>query len=1065
MKVPLRQFAFLVALSVCASSCLPVQAQDSGSPGAAQQGSLQPGERVSQASSAEITIPGPLRSFQRMAAISQKVSPDEVLPLLARNIFSQGYQGSLNAGRPTEFLILLIRYVQQARELTTLAGAEGTIRVSSCGEAQPLLRILGYRLRKDCGQPSSTLITADPDRAFLTIDSGFPLPQLEEALQGGKPFLYAYPSSQVPLLFHENDWTAALKDNPRDRSLLDLMLREPAMARLYWALARSGAETRDFLYQSPGLKKLLPSAAVLDFYGSHITIRSGRVVVPGGTSAESAWKDLVGAGPDTPAEFVPRLLAKDRGWLAAYFDALSRINQTQQAHFTEPHRLRRYYDALRGQDSPPDAARSVFRPSPCLLLLLTRLQWEPTGEPHIPGNVEVWKQILHQRGDSRIARALSKHANHINNSEQVLEAMFALSREQSEFGPLQIYLTLSDLDLRRPQDRRLTPKTVLFLAERFGKFSDQYRIFSEFPELTDASVTHFLYAAESLDRISNRTLRGNAMGIFQANVGLWQILARQGQISSAELNDSWQKVIKPFANVPSSSELVDAGRDSLRELLVASAGTASGSQDEIIDLLAGPQQAIPEAQRVHREVADGIRSVMDGQRLVPLDTLLALGDGLSEMAKGKGNGDGMIPLARELGEFEMPRPIFTGTERTIWTAGTYNVRHTELQMKTDLTKVIKAGGPPEKLAEARGQLAPFLRDTLVGLNYAYYEPPGAQMLHNNPLFVRSHDFTAETVEGVERVWQAPLLFGEGSPAAGGAHLVGSLAELPYVLATVEEDFVAPENVQALIWKELVPGLLTSAVLPRWWGVSKEELHAVTLYQRTGEEILTASSQNNQLRGKVMNILSDRMPPQRCEWLEWSMRAGRVQDALPEMMPADTFYLALEYRRRFGSETSSWGLAGQELENLSHAHAHEVSWERLSQDFGIPHPILAQSYAKELLNVEPFPSFEGYSSRLLAETWDSNNLYWARLADEMGYPPVMLNRLVPVLTRRMVEKIFATDFEDWPAILRAMRETGEEFRQGKIAGFPATGTVTHLVPPPNGQIDRSTLLDLAPQAGK
>jgi len=36
---------------------------------------------------------------------------------------------------------------------------------------------------------------------------------------------------------------------------------------------------------------------------------------------------------------------------------------------------------------------------------------------------------------------------------------------------------------------------------------------------------------------------------------------------------------------------------------------------------------------------------------------------------------------------------------------------------------------------------------------------------------------------------------------------------------------------------------------------------------------------------------------------------------------------------------------------------------------------------------------------------------------------------------MVEKIFATDLEDWPALLRALRETGEEFRLGKI-GSPA-----------------------------
>ena len=44
---------------------------------------------------------------------------------------------------------------------------------------------------------------------------------------------------------------------------------------------------------------------------------------------------------------------------------------------------------------------------------------------------------------------------------------------------------------------------------------------------------------------------------------------------------------------------------------------------------------------------------------------------------------------------------------------------------------------------------------------------------------------------------------------------------------------------------------------------------------------------------------------------------------------------------------------------------------------------------------------------------------------------MLNRLVPELTRVMIEKIFATDHEDWPALLRAMHETGAEFREGKL----------------------------------
>jgi hypothetical protein len=33
---------------------------------------------------------------------------------------------------------------------------------------------------------------------------------------------------------------------------------------------------------------------------------------------------------------------------------------------------------------------------------------------------------------------------------------------------------------------------------------------------------------------------------------------------------------------------------------------------------------------------------------------------------------------------------------------------------------------------------------------------------------------------------------------------------------------------------------------------------------------------------------------------------------------------------------------------------------------------------------------------------------------------------------MVANISATSIDDWPALLRAMDQTGEEFRQGKIA---------------------------------
>ncbi len=1033
MKLPVRTSAIfaVVSLSLCVSSSAFSSAN-------AARAATPTGASAAASPVETVSIPGPLRSFMRMAAISQKVSADDVLPLLARNVFMQGYQ----RGTPTEFLLLLDRYVQQARELQILAGAEHVIHVADCDDAGTLVQILGYRLHEGCGSKNFFLETANPERAFLTIDSGFPLTELEEALQKGVPFNYSYAPSMVPVLFKESDWTSLSTGQKKGYvNIVDQLINDPSVARLYWALTKNDAETRLALQRTAGLRRLLPYAATLDFYGSQLSIRNGHVTVPGGAWTQISWRDLVGASPDSPGEFVPRLMAKDNGWLAAYFDVLSRVSESQREHLTEGMRLKRLYDDLRGTDLEPPATRGVFRQAPDLLVLFTRVEWDANGAPHVPGDLEVWKSILRQKTDSKTIRDWGKHGGHgLDHPEQLLDAMVTFSRVVTDVGPLQIYLTMCEVDKERPADRRLSPETVSLLASRFAQFSNWYLVFSEFPALTDESATNFVNIADSIDKISNESLRGNTLGALQANIGLWQILARQGQIPNADLNTSWQKMIEPFTKISSSTQLFDAARNSLGELIQVAGGNANSSPAEIVDLLAGPPQNSPDGQRVHQELARRIRAVLEDQHLVSLDTLFALSDGLDQMAQGKPASDGMLSLAGELREFEMPRPIFTASEKIDWAPRVYTTHHAELQVQTDLTKVIKAPGSRAQLEAARGQLAPFLRDTLVGLNYAYYEPPGAQILHNNPLFVRSHDFTEISVVGTEQFWQTPTLLGVGSPAGGGAYLMGSLTDLSYALATTEQDFIAPENVQALIWKELVPDLIVSATLPRWWNVSPNELHAVALYQRSGEELLTVSVKNAQLRDKVVNILSDRMSPQRLERVELALQSEEGLAAmLPRIMPADTFYLAQEFRTRYPAEAASSGPAGQQLEDLSHRYPTEVTWVRISKDFGVPHPTLARTYGRELLNVKPFPFFGGYSSRLFGESWESTNLYWARLADEMGYSPVMLNRLIPELTRHMTAKIFATDLEDWPAMLRAMREAGEELRQGKIAPLPAATT--------------------------
>src|SRR5262249_43502147 len=161
-----------------------------------------------------------------------------------------------------------------------------------------------------------------------------------------------------------------------------------------------------------------------------------------------------------------------------------------------------------------------------------------------------------------------------------------------------------------------------------------------------------------------------------------------------------------------------------------------------------------------------------------------------------------------------------------------------------------------------------------------------------------------------------------------------------------EDFIAPASIQALVWAEVTPELLTSATIPRWWDVSPAELHAVALYQKAGEELLVASAKDEALRGKVLAVLSARLLPIRIAQVEQALLADHAQELIPRMMPVDTFYRAAEFQRKYPEHTSAVGTALQELQDLIRQHPEQINWSRLSHDFGTPHPRMAQSYGLE-----------------------------------------------------------------------------------------------------------------------
>jgi hypothetical protein len=514
--------------------------------------------------------------------------------------------------------------------------------------------------------------------------------------------------------------------------------------------------------------------------------------------------------------------------------------------------------------------------------------------------------------------------------------------------------------------------------------------------------------------------------VMQGLAGFWQIFVRQRSIAPAEADAALAGVVALFAKIQSPRDIFDGGQKGLRVLLDAAHVPAEGSlQDHVLDLLAGTRAAGSGALTdAHQQMLQEMTRVFEAQRLISLETLFALADRLESSAAAGQKPDAAqtARLAARITEIQLPRSSITVREKTEMAAGYWSDRHVDAQRKLNLrTAIDKAGADPQKLRDARALLAPYLRDTLVGLNYMHYAPPGAQVLYTNPLFVRSHDFYGTPDR--PRTWSETDVLGSGWPANAGGRLVGSLASLPYALAEAEQNFLIPSREQALIWGDLVPQMILTAVVPRWWNVTPAQLHWVGLHMSYGETLLAQAALNEADRRRVIALLDRYVHPARLKKIESLLMAGDAKAASENVVPSELYLLA----RELAPDDRESGIA-TDIRRLAAETPDAFTPAAISHAFGTPKPMLSNSFQPELLNLRTFPTLMGYSSRILAESWESNLLYYAALADEMHIHPSELNLLVPGWTQKTVERIFATHLEDWPALLRSLRLVGDDVRQ-------------------------------------
>lgn len=971
-----------------------------------------------------VEIPGPLRSFSRMAALAPDMPAEDLLPALARNVVTNGYQAiNSNEGlEQTEYLKLVVRYLSQARELEKLSGADKVIRIENCDSSQTadLLKVLGFRMRGGCGS-EVVLETVNAARAFLTIDSGFPIAGLEESLRTSRPFVLDYKPTKIPVLYTPDYWLGAKEKNVPDVGFIDFFLSDPSVCRLYLGLSKLDAGTSAELKKGVPIQRLRAFSHVLDFFGGMFEIRDGKAVTPGGAKSVALWTEFVGASPDSGAAFLEKLIAKDDGWLAALYDSCARLSGPSQEYLLKPERMRRIYLAVRGKITSPGPARPVFRANTDMMLLTSRLRIEADGRPHIPGGLEVWKNLFIHHPHGKYDGKLTKSAVGWKEPDDLIEALFALCRKAVENEPLKIYLTLTDINRRRAKP--LEPATVDRMMREYRLYGAQYPLINEVPSLSDRTILQLLDNAVALNGVRDLPARADAVGMMQSLVGLWQIFCRNRLIPDSEADGTLAEILSPFAKVKNPRELFDAGRNGVQLLFKATA-TASGvnPQDRIMDLVAGQSKVVDDDS--HTLVVQDMIRIFDAQRLISLKTLFDLADNLEAQSKGgKLDLQLVTRLSSRIQEIQPPRIALSGAEKNAMAFGYYTEKHIESQRKANFRAIVeKAAGDPEKLRDARGLLAQFLRDTLVGFNYIHYAPPGAQILFTNPLFVRSHDFIG--VQGANQTWKTTEVFGTGWPSSAGGRLVGSLANLPYALAEAEQNFMIPSREQALIWGDLVPQMILMAKIPRWWDVTPVQMHWTALHLRFTESLVAEAAADPPRRAELLASLARQASPSRVRRVEAHLEAGDARAASDNITPSEAFLVAAEMMKAHGDDAS---VEGSEIRRLAQAYSREANYPAISRAFGTPKPTLAASYSPELLNLRTFPTLMGYSSRILAESWESSLLYYAALADELQMQPSQLNVAVPLWTQKTVERIFATHLEDWPALLRSLRLVGDDIR--------------------------------------
>jgi Ca-activated chloride channel family protein len=366
----------------------------------------------------DVPVPGGVKALAAISHIDKDAGNGDLLAQYCKALVR--YLTTDSGISPSEYAAGLREYFAAVRELEKIAephGVKSMVSLSLSENAKKTARVLelfGWKVVRTRGRQRLELgdDKLDGPRQRITAALGIDAVSMQQALERGETFAFELQSG---LTRPNGEWWREYVERSRrlPGGFFEALAGNVRLAKAYLALGAAQPETAAALIKGMSLHALMERYGnALALYGAGFEVRNGAAVVPGGPAAEPLWAGLAGATPREAPSFFRKLLDKDRGLLAAFYDAIAQSDAAHQRFFTSSREtLKQYYEWYRDSDEFPNGAlhpahtwrERMFRELP-----LGR-EWPASDALEAPVAIVELERVRKVPLDARSARLIEEH--------------------------------------------------------------------------------------------------------------------------------------------------------------------------------------------------------------------------------------------------------------------------------------------------------------------------------------------------------------------------------------------------------------------------------------------------------------------------------------------------------------------------------------------------------------------------------------------------------------------------------------------------------------------------------